>query len=211
MVDIEFADRGRVNPVPSTAPPTNYVAPTVARISFQVGTATEERPPAGNCDSCHEQGGKGFVVDASRHNKHLDATAPDRCASCHDQMPASVPSMTGYVPGGWNGARPISRRVHAIHFGSSLHYPLATVDYGNGDPVKGRNWDITLPQDVRNCQVCHDDSTSSGTWATNPGRLPCSGCHDSDGAAAHFKIMTFDPTPLDPYSGDEAESCKACH
>ena len=211
VVDIEFADRGRVNPVPSTAPPTNYVAPTVARISFQVGTATEERPPAGNCDSCHEQGGKGFVVDDSRHNKHLDSTAPDRCASCHYQMPASVPSMTGYVPGGWNGARPISRRVHAIHFGSSLHYPLATVDYGNGDPVKGRNWDITLPQDVRNCQVCHDDSTSSGTWATNPGRLPCSGCHDSDGAAAHFKIMTFDPTPLDPYSGDEAESCKACH
>jgi hypothetical protein len=37
------------------------------------------------------------------------------------------------------------------------------------------------------------------------------GCHDSDPAKAHMKQQTWDPTPLDPWSGDEEESCQACH
>jgi hypothetical protein len=98
-----------------------------------------------------------------------------------------------------------------VHFGSSLNYPLGTVDYSNGDPVTGRNWDITFPQDVRNCETCHPDGDSSGTWMTEPSRLPCMGCHDADAAVTHMKLNTWDPTPADPWSGDEQESCKACH
>ena len=98
-----------------------------------------------------------------------------------------------------------------MHFGSSLNYPLASVDYSNGDPDNpGRNWDITFPQDVRNCQACHDSRTS-GTWQTRPSRIPCAGCHDSDAATGHMRIMTYDPTPADPWSGDEIESCATCH
>jgi hypothetical protein len=37
------------------------------------------------------------------------------------------------------------------------------------------------------------------------------GCHDSDAAKAHMKLQTWDPTPTDPWSGDEEESCQACH
>ena len=101
--------------------------------------------------------------------------------------------------------------MHAAHFGSSLFTPLLTVDYANGDPVAGRNWDITFPQDVRNCQTCHPDGETSGSWASKPGRLECLGCHDSDAAKAHVKLQTWDPTPADAWSGDEEESCQACH
>ena len=206
IAQIEFSDRGRTDA-------TNYWAPTVAFANIQVGTATEEAPIARSCNTCHQSDttgfGTGFVVDVSRHNKYLRDLATDQCGGCHDQMPQNGTSAGG-GSNGWTGSRPISRRVHGIHFGSSLNYPLLTVDYSNGDPLAGRNWDITLPQDVRNCETCHTDSTS-GTWATRPARLPCSGCHDSDAATGHMRIMTFDPTPTDPWSGDEIESCQTCH
>lgn len=139
-----------------------------------------------------------------RHNKILDNTAVDQCGSCHDYQPENA-------TGEWSGGHPIARRVHAVHFGSKLNYPLATVAYANGDPVKGRNWNITFPQDVRNCETCHPAGTTSGTWKTKASRLPCAGCHDSDAARAHMKLQTWDPTPADPWNGDEMESCKACH
>jgi hypothetical protein len=46
---------------------------------------------------------------------------------------------------------------------------------------------------------------------TKPGRLPCMGCHDSDAATAHLQLNTWDPTPADPFSGDEEEACRTCH
>lgn len=195
---VEIADRGRIDG-------NNYKTPSVGRVTFQVKQAAEEKPPAGACDGCHQgPDGRGFILDFSRHNKKFDANAVDMCGQCHDYQSQSP-------TGGWGGARPITRRVHAVHFGSSLKYPLATVGYANGDPVKGRNWDITFPQDVRNCQACHPDGTTSGTWSTKPARLPCGGCHDADAATAHMSLMTYDPTPADPFSGDEAESCGTCH
>jgi hypothetical protein len=199
VVNVEIADRGRVDDV-------NFKTPTVAKLPFQVKTATEEKLPAANCASCHQgPAGTGFVLDYPRHNKIFDDTALDQCGACHDYMPQNA---TG---SGWTGARPIAKRVHAVHNGSNLNYPLGTVDYANGDPVKGRNWDITFPQDIRNCQTCHPDGKTSGSWATGAARLPCMGCHDSDAATAHMKLQTYDPTPADPWSGDEEESCKTCH
>ncbi|MDF1564836.1 MAG: cytochrome C [Deltaproteobacteria bacterium] len=109
----------------------------------------------------------------------------------------------------WAGGVPISRRVHAIHNGQNLTYPNETVAYN--DLVKGRNWDIEFTQDIRNCETCHPTATTSGSFLTEPDRHACRGCHDSDAAQAHYKVMTFDPTPNAPWSGDEEESCKVCH
>ncbi len=202
-VSIEFKDGG-ASAVSGQA--DNYRSPTIGFAKFQVGTATEELPPAGNCQSCHENAaGQGLIVDPLRHKKLLNNLAPDQCGACHDYMPQNATGTT------WSGAGPISRRVHAIHYGSSLNYPLTTVGYSNGDTVKGRNWEITLPQDVRNCEVCHPSGTTSGSWATDPARIPCMGCHDSDAATAHFRSTTYDPTPADAWSGDEQEACDTCH
>jgi hypothetical protein len=204
MVGVEFADRGR----PSTS---NYKTPSVAKARFQVGQADEELAPAGNCALCHQgPDGRGFVLDYYRHDKIFDNTAVDQCGQCHDYQSqtdtAGSPSSDG-----WNGSRPISRRVHAVHYGSSLNYPLLTVNYQDADPIAGRKWDITYSQDIRNCETCHPDGTTSGTWITKAARTPCSGCHDSDAATAHMKLMTYDPTPALPWNGDQEESCQTCH
>jgi hypothetical protein len=172
-------------------------------VMFQVGMAADELPVARACNSCHEgPDGRGFVLDFPRHNKPFDDYAMDGCGACHDYQPREV-------TGEWTGGQPISKRTHAVHFGSSLNYPNTTV--AHEDTVPGRNWDITYPQDVRFCESCHPADTSSGTWATKAGRLACGGCHDSDAATAHMDTMTWDPTPENPWSGDEDESCGACH
>jgi hypothetical protein len=214
VVNLEIAQLGRVSA-------TDYKTPSVLKFPFNVnrGDATgafigEELSVAGNCGSCHQvtvgtSGFDGFVLDYSRHYKIFDATAVDQCQACHDYQPQFAVDTTGQRR--WMGAKPISRRVHAIHYGSSLNYPLRTVDYSNGDPIAGRNWDTTFPQDVRNCQACHPDGTTSGTWASEASRLPCSGCHDADAAMTHMTLNTLDPTPADPWSGDEVESCASCH
>jgi len=200
VASVQISDRGR----PTT---DNYKTPSVGKLPFQVGTAIEELPPAADCDTCHQgPEGTGFVLDHLRHYKIFDGTAVDQCGACHDYQSAGA-------TGEWLGARPIAKRVHAVHFGSSLNYPLATVDYREPymDAIPGRNWNITFPQDIRNCETCHADGTTSGSWKTEAARLPCSGCHDAPETVAHMKLQTFDPTPANPWSGDEEESCKTCH
>lgn len=196
VVSAEISGRGRVST-------SDYKTPSVAKTTFQVKQAAEELAVANNCDSCHQgPDGTGFVLDNYRHNKLFDDAAVDQCAACHDYQ-------NGRATGEWWGGKPISRRVHAVHYGSELNYPSLTVDYN--DPVKGRNWEIHFPQDILNCETCHPSATTSGSWMTNASRLPCMGCHDDDSTAAHLKLQTFDPTPADPWSGDEEESCNTCH
>ena len=195
VASVEMADRGRVSM-------TDYQTPSVGWVTFQVGTATEQPLVADSCDKCHQgPDGEGYVLDFPRHHKPFPNDAVDGCAACHDYQNRNA-------TGEWAGGQPISRRTHAVHFGSILNYPLTTV--AHEETVEGRDWDITFPQDIRHCEACHS-SASSGTWATNAARIPCSGCHDSLEATAHMDIMTWDPTPLDPFSGDEEESCQACH
>ncbi len=197
IASVEIADGGRIDA-------NNYRTPTVARTTFQVKTATVELPPAGNCDSCHQNAaGQGLVFDPARHQKILNDSAIDQCGACHDYQPQNATGAT------FTGAVPISRRIHAVHNGSELFYPVTTVAHAD-EPV-GRAWDIKFPQDIRNCESCHQQGSTSGSWAVQPDRLACGGCHDSDAATAHLRLQTYDPTPADPWSGDEVESCGTCH
>ncbi|MEJ2218926.1 MAG: cytochrome C, partial [Gemmatimonadota bacterium] len=195
MVSVEVADRGRVSG-------SDYKTPSVAKTTFQVRQAAEELPVARACDSCHQgPDGRGFVLDYARHHKIFDDLAVDQCGACHDYQ-------NGNPTGPWYGGNPISRRVHAVHFGSSLHFPVETV--GHADTIPGRDWDITLPQDPRNCEACHPAGDTTGTW-NRASRLPCSGCHDSEAVQSHMQLETWDPTPDSPWNGDEQESCQTCH
>ncbi len=204
VASVEIGDAGRISG-------SNYKTPSVAKTLFQVGTPDEEKAPAGNCDTCHQgPDGSGFILDFARHYKIFDNTAIDQCAACHDYQSQRATADAGSSDG-WAGARPISKRVHAIHVGSSLNYPLLTVNYGPGDPISGRNWDITFPRDILECETCHTKTGNSATWKEKAARLPCSGCHDSDAATAHMKAQVFDPTPEMPWNGDEEESCQVCH
>jgi decaheme cytochrome c component MtrC/MtrF-like protein/collagen triple helix repeat protein len=178
-------------------------------LTFQVGTAVEEPKIATNCTTCHE--------DTRMHVGFFDINFnPDICGSCHDyerQFRDRVASDT--FNDGWGasaaagrgnmgfGAAPIARRVHGVHRLAYLDKPQ-DVHASFAPP----NNDIIFPQDIRNCVKCHSETDD---WTQKPSRLACLACHDTDAAIAHGSLMTWDPTPVDPWNGDEEESCEVCH
>ncbi|MDH5561217.1 MAG: OmcA/MtrC family decaheme c-type cytochrome, partial [Deltaproteobacteria bacterium] len=177
---------------------SDFKSPTTFSTTFQVGQAAMEANVASNCMECHSS-------QTIHNDRHKTQFIVDNCGACHDYQTGNSQSS------GWYGAGPLSRRVHSIHFGSGLNYPKETVGYSSY-----MGWaEITLPQDVRNCETCHDDrvsgATASTAWMDNPNRVACMSCHDSDSAQQHAAAMTIDPTPTMPFSGDELESCKSCH
>jgi len=224
VINVEFADRGRGAAMsagglnPPEPPYVDYVTPSIAVATFQVKQAAAEKPIADGCGACHwSDAGRGFVLDYPRHNKPFTDNAVEQCGGCHDYNSNEDPAATTQLGVAFGGGHPISKRVHAVHNGSALNYPTLTVGHEETSAF-GRNWRITFPMDIRNCESCHPGpyptdpaAKTSGTWMTNPNRLACMGCHDSDAASTHMKANTYDPTPLAPFSGDEAESCKTCH
>ncbi len=171
-------------------------ATSVGLVNFQVGTATEEPMVATNCTNCHG--------DTRMHTSFPFNT--DYCKNCHDYQAQLTSTSTNWVDGNRYGfgTTPIKRRVHGVHFGHYLNHPEQV--HSASDAA---NWSaIVFPQDVRNCQTCH---SASDDWKTGPDRVACLACHDSDSTVAHATLMTVDPTPASPYSGDEVESCESCH
>lgn len=164
-------------------------------INFQVGTATPESMVATSCIDCHG--------DTKMHGSY--PFNADLCKSCHDYE-NQLTGSTGWNDGNWGfGAAPLSRRVHGVHFGNYLDKPEEIHGEQDAEEHFGH---IIFPMDVRNCTKCHSEST---TWTQKPSRLACLACHDSDDVIAHASLMTLDPTPLDPYGGDEWETCAVCH
>jgi Outer membrane cytochrome MtrC/MtrF-like, domains II/IV len=171
-------------------------------MNFQVGTATVEPKVATNCTDCHG--------DTRRHVEYFAVKFnTDICKSCHDYEHQGQ-SIGWAYPGGWNGfgAQPLVKKVHGVHFGHYLHKPEDIVY-----PALRTEFDYSgtiFPQEVRNCVKCHSADTA-GTWKTEPKRLACLACHDSDESIFHGDLMTYDPTMDNPYSGDEIETCEVCH
>ncbi len=176
--------------------------------TFQVGTETPEKKIATNCAACHADT-IWHLDEGPIHPQPFDA---DYCVACHDYQRWSGTGDLFSRTGGNStsgfagfGAKPTSARVHNIHFGKYLAHP----EYGYaGNPTAFA--EIIFPQDVRNCQVCHTSATS-GTWKTEPSRLACSSCHDSDKATAHMDMTTKNPNPSDPYDSKRVETCTVCH
>ncbi len=188
---------------PDGAGPLPQVNAEPTFVNFQVGTGTAEGIVATNCADCHGtekmHGSYPFNVDV--------------CGSCHDYRRAVADRLATDPVDGWGGsaapsrsnmgfgAAPIARRVHGVHFGHYVEKPKEI--HGSSD-YSG----VIFPQDVRNCVKCHSETSE---WDEQPGRVACLGCHDSAAATAHAALQTVDPTPVDPWNGDEIESCAACH
>ena len=155
--------------------------------------------------------------------------------------PYTFPAGSGqawYIGGNKFGysTTPIGRRVHGVHSGGIVRKDGSPMINYPFEIYSGHNVSITFPQDVKNCEKCHNSETS-GTWKTLNGKIPnrlvCLACHDSDAAYAHATTMTVDPTTAictaaltagstadcggaatpnkGPFNGDEVEACQVCH
>ncbi|MDP2718819.1 MAG: cytochrome c3 family protein [Dehalococcoidia bacterium] len=180
------------------ARPEGVSSSSVGLINFQVSTKTVEKPVATNCTNCHG--------DTNMHGSYPFALATDLCKNCHDNQ-KQLSGKTGWNDSNYGyGAAPLARRVHGVHFGAYLDKPEEV--HGEADAILFGQ--IIFPQDVRNCTKCHDDTTT-GTWKTEPSRLACLSCHDSDDAKTHAKLMTLLPPGADPYGPEAVETCGTCH
>jgi hypothetical protein len=162
--------------------------------NFQIGVTNIEAMLAGNCISCH--------ADMRMHaTSRALPMLPDACKSCHDNM-HQLTGKTNWSNSQYGfGVAPLARRIHGVHYGNYVAKPneiISSGDYAH----------VIFPQDVRNCTKCHSESSS---WNDNPTRLACLACHDDDLSVDHAASMTIDPTPQDPWSGDEREICAVCH
>ncbi|MEK7777879.1 MAG: hypothetical protein AAB303_04565, partial [Chloroflexota bacterium] len=194
--DVKGLEAGTYSVWAETLPGTTGALGGWGLVNFQVGTETPDKKIATNCTACHGDTRMHAGYFAVQFN-------PDICKSCHDYK-RQIEGKSGWTSSNNGyGAAPLARRVHGVHFGRYLHKPKevhATYDFS----------EVIFPQDVRNCTKCHSAETT-GTWKTEPSRLVCLACHDSDEAITHASLQTVDATLAEPYSGDERETCAVCH
>lgn len=94
------------------------------------------------------------------------------CVQCHN--PSSIDGDSGNTVD-------FKRLVHNIH---SARPDYTIVGFGGS----AHNWgDLEFPQDIRNCQTCHNESNEgtpqASNWRLVPNRAACGTCHFDDGVA----------------------------
>ncbi len=118
------------------------------------------------CNACHQ--------DFSYHGGGRNTV--ENCVLCHN--PGSADANSG-------NTIDLTVMVHRIHHGKNLPSVIAGEDYC----LYGRNdrrscfGDVAHPQDIRNCQNCHDEAVAAtpdaSNWYTQPTIESCgTSCHD---------------------------------
>jgi OmcA/MtrC family decaheme c-type cytochrome len=129
-------------------------------------------------------------------------TDVDYCVTCHN--PSSIDGDTG------NGVD-MKRLIHNIHSARS-DYQIV----GHGDRV--HDWtDLVWPQDIRNCQTCHEEddlnTPQASNWRLVQNRASCGTCHYNDGDAAngeHDYMIEDGEHPFGLVLTDDTQ-CVTCH
>ncbi len=116
------------------------------------------------CNACHD-------VLNFHGGPRTDVTY---CVACHN--PSSIDGDTGNTVD-------MKRLVHNIH---SARAGYQIIGFGN---VVHEWSDIKFPQDIRNCQTCHQESDTDTPQASNyrlvSNRAACGTCHYNDGNATN--------------------------
>ena len=143
-----------------------------------------------SCLACHDKATFGFHGTSARRDVKL-------CVMCH--QPQTVDPDTG-------NTMDLKVMAHKIHAPGELSAPY--VIYGNAQSVHDYS-EVTYPQDVRNCDNCHEgiDPTKkpaqSDVWYTKPSREACGSCHDD------VNWVTGANHPAGAQLDDNA--CASCH
>ena len=102
--------------------------------------------------------------------------------------------------------------IHKIHRGPNLPSVKAGTPYeiiGNAQIDPRLSPTVAFPQDIRNCQNCHEGRnpaqkpSQSDVWYTKPARAACGACHDD------INWVTGENHPGGPQADDSA--CASCH
>ncbi|MBT8107707.1 MAG: OmcA/MtrC family decaheme c-type cytochrome [Gammaproteobacteria bacterium] len=127
------------------------------------------------------------------------------CVTCHN--PYSIDPDTADEE--WGGTVDMKQMIHKIHYGENLFYGYEIIGYG-GFPHDYS--DVVFPQDVRNCQTCHQDTDptvpQAGNWQLVQNRETCGSCHD---------WIDWDGSKGDPdllhlgQAWDNDAGCAGCH
>jgi OmcA/MtrC family decaheme c-type cytochrome len=143
-----------------------------------------------SCLACHDKKTFGFHGSSARRDVKL-------CVMCH--QPQTVDPDTGHT-------MDLKVMVHKIHAPGELSSPY--VIYGNAQSVHDYSH-ITYPQDVRNCDTCHEGNDAakkpaqSDAWYTKPSREACGSCHDD------INWVTGAKHAAGPQLNDN--QCASCH
>jgi OmcA/MtrC family decaheme c-type cytochrome len=134
---------------------------------------------------------KNFAPDGRQVTKVRDVVGTAACNQCHDPValhggsrqkmeicilchsPQSKDPDTGNTVD-------MATMTHKIHRGADLPSVRAGTPYkiiGNQQSVHDYSH-VVFPQDIRNCQACHKDTTQVNNWLLNPTRESCGSCHD---------------------------------
>ncbi|PYQ31775.1 MAG: hypothetical protein DMF56_01320 [Acidobacteria bacterium] len=142
-----------------------------------------------SCLACHNTRTFG-LHGGSRRDVKL-------CALCH--QPQTVDPDTGNTVD-------LKVMIHKIHAPGELSKPY--IIWGNANSIHDFSG-VTFPQDVRNCDNCHEgiDATKkpaqADAWYTKPGREACGSCHDD------VNWVTGANHPGGAQANDNA--CASCH
>ena len=117
------------------------------------------------CNACHD-------------NLELHGEARfdvEYCVQCHN--PSSIDGDTVAEP--WGGSVDMKVMIHKIHYGVNLANGYRVIGFGGSlHEYSG----VVFPQDVRNCQTCHDESDATtpdaSNWRLVANRASCGTCHD---------------------------------
>jgi OmcA/MtrC family decaheme c-type cytochrome len=161
--------------------PTYDFRPDGASVTEQWGSMFEE-----TCNACH--------YDLALHGSRRRALKG--CMMCHN--PQSTDPDSGNTVN-------MKEMAHKIHMGANL----PSVQAGNPYFIVGFRGsihdysEVHFPQDIRNCETCHDPDAPKGfRYMTSPSRVACGSCHDN---------IVWETGEGHPVPQFDDNLCSACH
>jgi OmcA/MtrC family decaheme c-type cytochrome len=128
-----------------------------------------------------------WVPDGSPVTVRRDVVRTETCNKCHDPLSAHggqrvnvtncvtchTPQTTDPDTGNTVDFKVMVMKIHAS---AVLERPYVIVGFQQAVTDFS---DVTFPQEINNCQTCHDGTGSQAmTWMTKPSRAACGSCHD---------------------------------
>lgn len=157
----------------------DFMMPAAGASTTGLATLARELVPMEACTACH-----GDPLQEAAHGGGYQS--PQACAICHSPIGEYGDDMQ--ISGFW-----LPSLIHTIHNAGAF-----TGAWPDEDPADFS--EVTYPQDIRECSVCHDDAVST-SWKDNPSIEVCSTCHD----------VTFGASATHSGGTQVNDDCAVCH